>query len=583
MIYNSGKYFNSLGRFLDKLRAFEMGKEYFTHLPCRWAILFLSLALIALPTYAFLQILALANNSSLAIAQENNIISEIVVTGTQRIDPDTVVSHLLVAPGEEFATNSLDRSLKALFRTGLFADIKLQRENSVLIVHVVENPVINRIAFEGNKRIESADLRSEIQLRPRIVFTRSKVQEDVQRIIDLYRLSGRFAAEVEPKVIQLDQNRIDLVFEIDEGSLSRIRKISFIGNQKFSDSDLYDIINTKEYAFWRLLTSSDTYDPDRLSFDRELLRRFYLKNGYVDFKVVSAVAELTPDRTDFVITFTLEEGKRYKFGKIDADIKLRRVDKKSLASFFSAGSGEWYNAEKVNVTIDEITDYLGSLGYAFVNIRVKTNQIRDELLMDVTYVVEESRRIYVERIDIEGNVRTLDEVVRREFELIEGDAFNSSKLRRSRRRIQNLGFFSKSSIKTGRGSDPDKTLIKVSVEERSTGEISFGVGFSSLDGPLANIGVRERNLLGKGQDLNLNFQGSASRQEFNIGFTEPYFLDRDLSAGIDLFQTTRDRQSDSSFDERKSGGGLRLGYTLGPDLRHKVKYQLKQKRKHTDS
>lgn len=512
---------------------------------------------------------------SIAFSQSGRI-AEITVTGTQRIDPETVQSYLLVAPGDPFDSERLDRSLKALFATGLFADVTMRQEGSNLVIAIVENPVINRVAFEGNKRVDSVDLEREIQLRPRLVFTRTKVQQDVQRILDVYRLSGRFATEIQPKVIQLDQNRIDLVFEIDEGPLNRIRGLSFIGNRKFSDADLRDVVQTKEYAFWRLLTTTDTYDPDRLSFDRELLRRFYLKNGYVDFKVVSAVAELTPDREDFVVTFTVEEGERYRIGNIDLDINLKRADAESLRPLITMIPGEWYNANEVDTSIDQLTDELGTLGYAFVNIRPKVNQRREEREVDVTFKVAEGARVYVERIDIEGNVRTLDEVVRREFQLVEGDAFNTSKLRRSRRRIRNLGFFGTTKVKNVEGSTPDKTVIKVELEEQSTGQVSLGVGFSSLDGALGDIGISERNLLGRGQNLSFRFQGSAKRQEFDIGFTEPYFLNRDVAAGFDLFQITRDRQSDSSFDERKAGGALRLGYTLAPDLRQSLRYQLRR-------
>ena len=507
---------------------------------------------------------------------QGSIIESIEITGSQRIDPETVQSYMLVAPGGAFDPDLLDRSLKVLFGTGLFADVTMRREGTTLIVAVVENPVINRVAFEGNNRIDTEDLEREIQLRPRLVFTRTKVQQDVQRILDVYRLSGRFATEIQPKVIQLEQNRVDLVFEVDEGPLNRIRGLSFIGNRKFSDSDLKDVVKTKEYAFWRLLTTTDTYDPDRLSFDRELLRRFYLKNGYVDFKVVSAVAELTPDRADFVVTFTVEEGERYKIGDVDLNINLKRVDKSSLLPLITMIPNEWYDANEVDTSIDQLTDKLGTLGYAFVNIRPKVNQRREDLAIDLTFEVAEGARVYVERIDIEGNVRTLDEVVRREFQLVEGDAFNTSKLRRSRRRISNLGFFNSAKVTNIEGSAPDKTVIKVALEEQSTGQVSLGVGFSSLDGALGDIGISERNLLGRGQNLSFRFQGSAKRQEFDIGFTEPYFLTRDVAAGFDLFQITRDRQDDSSFDERKAGGALRLGYTLAPDLRQSLRYQFKQ-------
>ena len=525
--------------------------------------------------FAAVGVMPAVMDTGAAWAQSGQI-SDIVVTGTQRIDPETVTSYMLVAPGDAFDSARLDRSLKALFGTGLFADVTLRREGNTLVVAIVENPVINRIAFEGNKRIEIEDLEREVQLRPRLVFTRTRVQQDVQRILDIYRLSGRFAAQVEPKVIQLEQNRVDLVFEIDEGPLSRIRSISFIGNRKFSDSELHGVVQTKEYAFWRILTTTDTYDPDRLSFDRELLRRFYLKRGYVDFKVISAVAELTPDREDFVVTFTLDEGERYRFGKIDLNISLKRIESDALRHLFTTIEGDWYNADEVEETIDQLTDELGTLGYAFIDIRPTVNQRREERLVDVIYRIAESRRVYVERIDIEGNVRTLDKVIRREFQLAEGDAFNTSKMRRSRRRIRNLGFFKSTSLTKTEGSAQDKTVIKVAVEEQSTGQISFGVGFSSLDGVLGDIGIRERNLLGRGQDLTFNFRGAATRQEFRIGFTEPYFLDRDVSAGVDLFKTTQDRQTDSSFDESKAGGGFRFGYSLAPDLRQILRYQLKR-------
>jgi outer membrane protein insertion porin family len=410
--------------------------------------------------------------------------------------------------GELLGADKLDAALKRLFVTGLFADVNLERSNGTLVINVTENPVVNRIAFEGNKRIESNDLELELQLKPRIVFTRTKVQQDVQRLLRLYRVSGRFAAHIEPKVVRLNQNRVDLIFEIDEGPLSKIRNISFIGNKKFSDSELASVINTKEYAFWKILTTGDTYDPDRLSYDRELLRRFYLNEGYVDFKVLSAVAELTPDQKDFVVTFSIDEGKRYKFGVMDLALNLKGLEKQELIPLLSTIQGDWYETNSINETIDAITDELGERGFAFVNVRPISDRRREEGIINLRYSITKTRKVFVERIDIEGNLRTLDKVVRREFDIIEGDAFNISKLRRAKRRIRNLGFFAKANLENVAGETDDKTVIKVELEEKSTGELSFGVGFSSLDGPLANVGIRERNLLGRGQDLNFNFQGS---------------------------------------------------------------------------
>ena len=496
--------------------------------------------------------------------------------GAQRIDPETVISYSNLKVGDQSDPDKLDTALKVLFKTGLFADVDFVKVGEKLVINVIENPVINRIVFEGNKRIEAKDLELELQLKPRLVFTRTKVQQDVQRLLTLYRLSGRFATQIVPKIIKLEQNRVNLVFEIDEGPLSKIRNISFIGNKNFSDSELASVIHTKEYAFWRILTSTDTYDPDRLSYDRELLRRFYLNRGYVDFTVLSAVAELTPDQKDFMVTFSIDEGERYKFGKMSLISNLEGVQEKQLSSFLITREGDWYTAKAVNETIDSISDQLGVLGFAFVKVRPISDRRRKERIVNLNYTISKTRRVFLERIDIEGNLRTLDKVVRREFDIVEGDAFNISKLRRAKRRIRNLGFFAKTNVKRVMGKSEESTIIKVQVEEKSTGEISFGVGFSSLDGPLANVGIRERNLLGRGQDLNFNFQGSASRQEFKIGFTEPYFMERRLSAGFDLFQVTTDRQTDSSFDERKAGGSLKLGYVLGRDLSQNLKYQLKK-------
>ena len=513
------------------------------------------------------------NNSSWS---DTGKITSIEVLGTQRIDPETVISYSNLKVGDQSDPDKLDTALKILFKTGLFADVDFVKVGEKLVINVIENPVINRVAFEGNKRIESKDLELELQLKPRLVFTRTKVQQDVQRLLTLYRLSGRFAAQIVPKIIKLEQNRVNLVFEIDEGPLSKIRNISFIGNKDFSDAELSSIIHTKEYAFWRILTSTDTYDPDRLSYDRELLRRFYLNRGYVDFKVLSAVAELTPDQKDFVVTFSIDEGERYKFGKMSLTSNLKGLQEKQLSSYLITREGDWYTAKAVNETIDSISDQLGVLGFAFVKVRPVSDRRQKERIVNLNYTISKTRRVFLERIDIEGNLRTLDKVVRREFDIVEGDAFNISKLRRAKRRIRNLGFFAKTNVKRVMGKNEESTIIKVQIEEKSTGEISFGVGFSSLDGPLANVGIRERNLLGRGQDLNFNFQGSASRQEFKIGFTEPYFMERRLSAGFDLFQVTTDRQTDSSFDERKAGGSLKLGYVLGRDLSQSLKYQLKK-------
>ncbi|MCZ4282030.1 outer membrane protein assembly factor BamA [Kiloniella laminariae] len=499
-------------------------------------------------------------------------IDNIVVEGTQRIEPESVRSYMSVNPGDTFDPVLLNRSLKSIFATGLFADVSLKRQGNDLIVVIVENPIINRIAFEGNLRIKDEILQAESSLRERVVFTRTKAQADAQRLLELYRRSGRFAATVEPKVIQLPQNRVDLVFEISEGDRSYVTTVNFIGNREFSDGALQDVVSTTETVFWNFLTDSDTYDPDRLTFDRELLRRFYLKEGYADFEVQSVIAELTPNREAFVVTFTVSEGARYKFGTIDVESALKDFDPATVQDQILTEENEWYDASLVDKTVDNLTDAVGNLGYAFVDIKPSPDKDSENKIIHLVYNISEGPKVYVERIDIEGNSRTIDKVIRREFRLVEGDAFNSSKLRRSRSRIQRLGFFKSVNVDNEPGSTPDRTVIKVDVEEQSTGELTFGAGFSSSSGPLGSIGIRERNLLGRGQDLRFNIALAGSGSEADVSFTEPYFLDKEIAAGFDIFRTTRDEDS-LSFEEKKTGGALRVGFDLSEELRQVLRYR----------
>jgi outer membrane protein insertion porin family len=510
-----------------------------------------------------------------AFAQQSDVIQEVRVEGTQRIEPETVRSYLAIQPGDPYDADRVDRSLKSLFATGLFADVTLRREGNVLVVRVVENPIINRIAFEGNSKLEDQTLQQEIQLRPRVVYTRTKVQSDVKRILDLYRRNARFAATVEPKVIPLDQNRVDLVFEIDEGPTTGIKGITFIGNQHFTDGRLREVIQTTESRWWRFLTTDDSYDPDRITYDRELLRRFYLAQGYAEFRVLSAVAELAPERDGFYVTYTLDEGERYKFGKIDITTQLKNLEPEDLRPFIVMKEGDWYNSDLVEKSINQITDAVGNRGYAFVDVRPRPELDRENHVVNLTFDVNEGPRVYVERIDVVGNVRTLDKVVRREFRLVEGDAFNTSRLRRSQQRIRNLGFFKKVDVKNEPGSAPDKTVITVEVEEQSTGELSLGAGFSTTEGPLADVSIRERNLLGRGQDLRAAFLISGRTQQIDLSFTEPYFLDRNIAAGFDLFRIVRDNQDRSSFDQYSVGGAIRFGFQLTENLRETVRYTLR--------
>ena len=505
-------------------------------------------------------------------------ISDVRIEGLQRIEPETVRSYLLLQKGDQWDPERVDSSLKALFATGLFADVKLDREGNALVVRVVENPIINRIAFEGNSKLSDKDLNGEIQLRPRVVYTRTRVQNDVKRILDLYRRHERFAATVEPKVIQLSENRVDLVFEINEGPSTGVRSINFVGNKEFSDSTLRGVVDTKESRWYRFLSNADTYDPDRITYDRELLRKYYLSQGYADFRVISAVAELTPDRDGFVVTFTVDEGERYKFGKIDVDIKLKDLPKEDVLPLLKVQSGDWYDANAVERSISVLTDVLGSRGFAFVEVKPQITRNKEDRTIDITFNVQEGPEVYVERIDIVGNVRTLDKVIRREMRLVEGDAFNTNKLTRSKERIKNLGFFKKVETTNVQGSSPDKTVVTVEVEEQSTGELSLGVGFSTTDGPLADISLRERNFLGRGQDIRIGTVVSFRSQQVDLSFTEPYFLDSNVAAGFDLFEVKTSPTASffsgvaPTYQQFSYGGSLRAGYQLTENLRQTLKY-----------
>lgn len=504
------------------------------------------------------------------------VIRDIRVEGNQRIEAEAVRAYLTVKPGDPFDPATLNASFKQLFATGFFSDVRFEREGGTLVIVVTENPIINRIAFEGNDAIEDDILDAEVQLRPRRVFTPARVQEDVRRITDVYRASGRFSATVSPQIIELDQNRVDLVFEIDEGDTTNIDSISFIGNRAFSDGTLRGVIRTKESAFWRLLSTDDIYDPDRLAADRELLRRYYLEHGYADFEVLSAVAELAPDQDDFFITFTVSEGERYNYGNVEIVSTIDRLDPTTLSTDTELEPGDVYDAEEVEELVQELTEAAEAQGFPFIDVEPQVARDREGRVIDVVIELREGPRVFVERIDIEGNVRTLDKVIRREFVLVEGDPFNPAKVRRSRQRVQNLGFFETVEVTNEPGSAPDKTVVKVRVQEQSTGSLSFGAGYSSFDKFLGDVSIRERNLLGRGQDLRLSLRLSARTQEWDLGFTEPYFLDRNVSAGFDLFRITQDIQEESSHDEKRMGFGLRASYELAPNLTQGLRYSLQK-------
>ncbi len=509
-----------------------------------------------------------------AASLAGGIIDTIKIEGNQRIEDATIRSYMLVQPGDPFDPDRLDRSLKTLYATGLFADVGLRREGSTLIVRVVENPIVNRIAFEGNHKLNDDTLRPELQLRPRAVFTPALAQADRQRILDLYARRGRFAARVEPKIIKLDQNRVDVVFEIHEGDETLVSRIAIIGNHAFSEDRLKEVIGSREEAWWRFLSSSDNYDPDRVNFDKELLRRFYLHNGYADFEVTNATAELAPDRSAFFLTFTVNEGERYKVAKVTVNSTLPKLPSADLQPLVDISAGDWYDGDAVERNVQALTDEVQSRGYPFVEVKPRISRDKEKHTVDLVLDVGEGPRIYIERIDIVGNSRTKDKVIRREMRVAEGDAFNAALIRRSRQRLQDLGYFNNVSIASSPGSTPDRSVLTTTIDEKATGELTIGGGYSTDVGALVNVGVRERNLIGTGVDAGISSVLAQKESSVDLSLTDPYFLDRNIVAGIDLFHTDTNVENISQYSERRNGFSLRTGYDFSDHLRQSWTYSL---------
>jgi outer membrane protein insertion porin family len=517
-----------------------------------------------------------------AAPQQVQVIRSIRVTGSQRLEPETVISYSGLRPGEAYDRERIDRAIVELYATELFADATIAGvDTGELEIRVRENPVINRIVLEGNRRIKDDKINPEIRLAPRQIFTRSRARADVARIIELYRRQGRFGATVEPQIIQLDQNRVDVVFEINEGPRSKVRRINIIGNEQFSDGRLRGEMATQEAAFYRIFSSSDTYDPDRLAYDQQKLRQFYLTQGYADFRVVSAVAELTPDRRDFIITYVVEEGPRYRFGDVAVESNIRDFRSEDLQRTLPMHSGDWYNARLVEDTVTSLNETAGLFGYAFADVRPRYERNRENLTMAVTFQVAEAPRVYVERININGNTNTRDDVIRREFRLAEGDPFNSIRVRRSRDRIQSLGFFQENlEIDQEQGSGPDRVVLGVDVEERSTGQLQISAGFSSLERFLVNLSIQQRNFRGRGQELRASVNYSSYSKSAEIGFTEPYVFGRNIALGFDVFR--RDLNSfnffgnsrQTTYSQVSTGGQLRAGVPLTENLSLALRYGL---------
>ena len=513
---------------------------------------------------------ACVSTAGYAVAQTA---SSIVVEGNRRVESDTIRSYFRLRPGERLDAAKVDEGIKALIATGLFSDARPTWSGGRVIITVVENQVISRVAFEGNKRVKDEQLLGEIQSKPRGAFSLPTVQSDVQRIVEIYRRNGRYDIRVTPRVIDRPNNRVDLVFEIAEGGKTTIKDIDFVGNRAYSTWRLRDVIKTGQSNLLSFLKNNDLYDPDRVEADRDLLRRFYLKNGYADVRIVSAVAEFVPARNGFILTFTIEEGERYSFGAIDIQSGVRDVDIGLLRSRLRVSPGGTYNAELVEKSVEEMTIEMSRRGYAFATVRPRGDRNFETRQVSIVFVVEEGARAYIERINLRGNTRTRDHVIRREFDISEGDAYNRVLVDRAERRLKNLGYFKTVKITTEPGSSGDRIILNVELEEQSTGEFSVAGGYSTSDGLVAEVSVGERNLLGTGTSARAAVQFGQRTRGIELGYGEPYFLDYRLAFGIDVFAKQVDASSSFVYRQETIGGGFRFGIPLREDLGLQLRYQ----------
>jgi len=512
------------------------------------------------------------NGLTLVSEAKAAVVSSIEVRGNERIDDDVVASYLTISPGQSFNNFDVDDSTKALFATGLFSDVSVFQQGSVLVVDVDENATISKIKFEGNNRLKDEGLRGIILLKEQGIYSDQQAGIDVARIREAHGRVGKRGAKVSFEVIPLENNRVNVIYRIDEGDKTKISVINFVGNDTFSDRHLRDIIATKESSFLSFLQTNDVYDPNRISSDEEALRRFYFNKGFADFQILSTTADLDEVANEYVISFTFDEGARYTFGNISIDSTVPNLDPSGLDALYKSVPGDFYSAEKVEDTILAITERVSEEGFAFVEVVPRGNRNFDTNTIDVVYLVDEGARVFIEDIIILGNDRTRDYVIRREFDISEGDAYNRVLVNKTRDRIQALGFFEDVNISTRPGSSPDRIRVIVNVIEQSTGDISASGGFSTNGGASAQVSLTERNFLGRGQFLRVSFSSGEDEESYGFDFTEPYFLGHRISAGISLSSTQSDATSERQYIVDSTSGRITFGLPITEQLRASVFY-----------
>lgn len=532
--------------------------------------------------------------STLALDANAGIIKIIEINGNHRISKATIDNYLGINVGDNFSQQIADQAVKNLFSTGFFADVQISEQVSKLVVNVEENPQISQIAFEGNKHINDSSILKEILMKERSIFSNSKLQSDIKRIRSLYQRHGRYSIKIEPKLIKLDQNRVNLVYEIDEGVVAKIKKIQFFGNNQFPSSNLKSVLLSQEQKWYSFFSSTDVFDQDKMQIDKEMLKNFYYNEGYADFEIISSAAELSTNKDAFLISFTINEGQIYKFSGFDIESKIPNINTDELKTLVQFKQDKLFNLEMIKNTIDRMTDYLGNKGYAFVDVDYDLQKDPENKTINVKFTINETYKIYINQINIKNNTRTLDKVIRREFQIAEGDPYNISKVSRSHQKIRNLGFFESVNFKNLKTAEPDKVDIEVEVKEKSTGSINFGLGYDTVNGVFGQLGMRENNFLGKGQTVSLDLMKSERESNISFSFTEPYYMDKNFSLGFDIFKFHKPKSkknvpsyskdnfsisgnNENSFNLDRLGFGLRGGYSLTDYTYHEVRYSLTKK------
>ncbi|MCG7503788.1 outer membrane protein assembly factor BamA [Mesorhizobium retamae] len=506
------------------------------------------------------------------------VVSRIDVNGNTRVDAETIRNYVKIKPGKSFSSADIDEAVKALFGTGLFSDVRINQVGSALVISVSEYQVVNQVLFQGNKKIKDAQLSMGVQLKPRSSYSQAAADADVEAIKEAYRRIGRDDATVTSQIMDLGENRVNVVYNINEGERTKIVSVNFVGNKAFSSRRLTDVIGTKKSSWLSFILRDDVFDPDKLKADEELLRRFYYNRGYADFQVVSATGDLDSANNQYTVTITVDEGERYDFGDISVDSSIPEIDAQALQSVVQTYKGDTYNAKKVEDSIIALTERVAGQGYAFAQVTPRGDRNFENKTISVTYTIDQGAKAYIERIEIRGNVRTRDYVIRREFDLSEGDAFNQVLVQRAKKRLEGLDYFEKVDISTQPGSEPDQVVLVVDLVEKSTGDFSVGAGYSTggeTPGPSVMGSITERNFLGRGQFIKLSAGGGRRSRDYSVSFTEPYFLGRRIAAGFDIYRSTREYDA---YDSETTGATIRFGLPITQNLTTQLAYNISQEK-----